>query len=235
MKIAVTYTSNIENYQQWLEAISGVETICFKSGEINTDTLNNCNGLVLTGGVDTHPKFYNNSKLDYANAPLQFDVARDVFELELFEKARILNLPTLGICRGFQLINIACGGGIIQDLEENGFGNHRKNEEKDQSHAIHLNNKDSALFSIVNILQGQVNSAHHQGVVQLGQGLKATSISNDGIIESMEWENKPNHWMQAVQWHPERMIDQNENPFSFQLRKAFIDACDKHQTINSRV
>src|SRR4029078_10435759 len=126
IRIGITYTeSNYENYPKWIkgdnQSIQIIE-LHWKNYPLNElwRTIKTCNGIVLTGGVDVHPKFYDNFNLDFNNK-YRFNEERDIFEMRVFETALSYNLPVLGICRGHQLINVALGGNLIQDLEENGY------------------------------------------------------------------------------------------------------------------
>ena len=98
----------------------------------NSEDIYQCDGFVLTGGVDTHPSFYNGETV-YNNSPSAFQIERDLFEEKIYRYSQLNKLPVLGICRGMQLINVLEGGKFIQDLD-NGNERHRK-EESDKVHA----------------------------------------------------------------------------------------------------
>ena len=119
-----TSDTNFQNYPNWI-AGEGVEIVQLSYTEKNTQDFDSCDGFVLTGGIDVHPVFYQNARVDYPNTTV-FNESRDLFEMQVFQYARQLNKPVLAICRGMQLVNIALGGNLIQDLQENGFENHRK-------------------------------------------------------------------------------------------------------------
>jgi putative glutamine amidotransferase len=131
---------------------------------------------------------------------------RDLLELALFAVARQRELPILGICRGIQLINVALGGTLFQDLpsERPGAVNHRPDGARDvRSHRVRLTPGSRAAEAL-----GQtavtVNSSHHQGIKDLAPGLIASGWTDDNLIEAAESE-PGGPWLLAVQWHPEEM------------------------------
>lgn len=225
IRIAITDTeAHYPNYPRWIQ--SGNEDIAVVHlRPDNVDELERCNGLVLSGGVDTHPRFYHSSTTDYPNAPAQFDEIRDQFELDVFRTACLSQIPVLAICRGMQLINIALGGDMIQDLEAIGKSNHRKQGAADGMHEITLIKK-SLLFEISGKEIGTVNSAHHQAVDNIAVDLVVNALSADGVVEGLEWKEKAGkNFLLGVQWHPERLGDlQPENPLSVGIRKRFLEA-----------
>ena len=148
IKIGITYSeTNFQNYPNWILSESeDIEIVILSFELFNFEELEKCDGVILSGGVDSHPKFYKSLRLDYPLAPT-FNEDRDRFEIKIFEMAQSLSMPILGICRGMQLINIASGGTLIQDLEENGNNNHRKMQNIDGLHSITVQ-KDSRFYEI---------------------------------------------------------------------------------------
>jgi putative glutamine amidotransferase len=125
-------------------------------------------------------------------------------------------MPVLGICRGAQIFNVAMGGSLIPDIEAAGFMNHRRGDEPERVHGVHVMN-GSILNGIVGVSAGTVNSSHHQAVDAVGRGLAVAARSDDGIIEALEWEDPAGRpFVLLVQWHPERMGD-TAGPFSRNL------------------
>jgi putative glutamine amidotransferase len=165
--------------------------------------LDGVDGLVLTGGEDVDPSWYNAELSPLTNPP---DRNRDLFELALFAAARQRELPILGICRGIQLINVALGGTLYQDLpsERPGRVDHNPaGARADRSHAIRLA-PGSLAAEALGATSLRVNSFHHQAVRDLAPKLVATGWSEDELIEAVESvEGEP--WLLAVQWHPEEM------------------------------
>lgn len=235
IKIGITYSeTNFQNYPNWILSESNDIEIVILSFELfNYQDLEKCDGVILSGGVDSHPQYYKNPRLDYPLAPI-FNEERDLFEIKIFEMAQNLRIPILGICRGMQLINIALGGTLIQDLEENGKNNHRKMQNIDGLHSITVE-KDCLFYEITKIDCGMVNSAHHQGINQMAIDLKAVAWSDDKVIEVLEYKDKSiNSFMIAVQWHPERFIHTNyQIPFSLNIKNAFLEASKIYRNGNN--
>jgi putative glutamine amidotransferase len=221
-----TSDTNFQNYPNWI-AGEGVELVLLSYAEKNIQDFDSCDGFVLTGGIDVHPAFYQNARVDYPNTTV-FNESRDLFEMQVFEFARQQNKPVLAICRGLQLVNIALGGNLIQDLQENGFDNHRKGPDGDKEHKIEVQ-AGTLLAQIAGVQQGFVNSAHHQGLDQIADGLKVSAFSEDGVVEAIEYKDAKKPFLLAVQWHPERMqIPSSNLAFSQNIRSAFIDAMVKN-------
>jgi len=220
-----TSDTNFLNYPNWI-AGEGVEVVHLSYTEKNTQDFDACDGFVLTGGIDLHPQFYQNTRVDYPNTTV-FNESRDLFEMEVFEFACQQNKPVLAICRGLQLVNIALGGNLIQDLQENGFENHRKGPDGDREHKIEVK-PGTLLAKISGTLCGFVNSAHHQGVDQIADELKVSAYSEDGVVEAIEYKEANKPFLLAVQWHPERLqISASNLAFSQNIRLAFIEALHK--------
>ena len=226
-RIGVTTSdTNFQNYPNWISG-EGVEVVLLSYEQKNTQDFDSCDGFVLTGGIDVHPDFYQNDRVDYPNTTV-FNESRDLFEMQVFEYARQQNKPVLAICRGLQLVNIALGGNLIQDLQENGFANHRKGSDGDREHKIEVR-AGTLLAQIAGVQHGFVNSAHHQGLDQIAEGLYVSAFSEDGVVEAIEYKDANKPFLLAVQWHPERMqIPASNLAFSQNIRSAFIDAMLKN-------
>ena len=224
MKIVLTYTGSEEkhnNYVRWLQGNDDIAVIKISADDDNLEELKDCDALVLSGGVDIHPEFYN-QPTDYANAPQTFNKERDQFEFAAFQSALENNKPVLGICRGLQLVNCFFGGSLEQDLGN--LNKIHRSEGKDKAHGLTIE-KGTLLYNIVQSERSVVNSAHHQAVKKLGQGLKVNCRADDGTIEGFEWANasrKP--FVLCIQWHPERMFQfgLQDSPLSKNIRDAFI-------------
>jgi putative glutamine amidotransferase len=241
VKIGLTYTGSDEkhrNYEKWLrgDEVMGdtpeeIEIIRLSAGDKNFNEIKSCDALVLSGGVDIHPSLYGGLS-DYQHSPSSWEIDRDVFEMSLFEYALEHSLPVLGVCRGLQLINVCCKGTLIQDLGEQPNETHKNSAEKDKLHPVELE-KGSLLFEIAGKQRGEANSAHHQAIEKLGEGLKSNCRADDGTIEGIEWkDNTRKPFMMAVQWHPERMFtDQLPDSFLYRkIRDRFIKEIRKEKT-----
>jgi putative glutamine amidotransferase len=160
-------------------------------------------GLVLTGGEDIDPSFFGAPRHP-ATGVANDD--RDRCELALAREAAARRLPTLAICRGVQVLNVALGGSLIQDLptERGGRIDHDAESARgDRVHPVALA-AGSRLNGIVNAASISTNSFHHQAVDRLGTGLCAVGTSPDGIVEAVECADRA-WWMVGVQWHPEEL------------------------------
>jgi putative glutamine amidotransferase len=219
MKIGITTSeTNFQNYPFWIIGKDEIEVIELSYKTNNLNDLNLCDGLVLSGGVDIMPE-----NIEYENAPNQFNPSRDSFERAVLSKALLLKIPILGICRGLQLINLHFGGTLILDLGPKNLSH--KKFETDNIHQIEVDEK-SKLFEIVSAKKGEVNSAHHQAINQLANCLNTSAKSTDGVIEAVEIADKNKPFLIAVQWHPERMQNQ-ESAFTKNIREAFLAKINK--------
>lgn len=215
-------------YEPWIIGNDNqIKVITLSYSHQNLEEVKKCDGIVFSGGVDTHPKFYNNARIDYPRADV-FNEARDEFELRLFDYAKTNKIPVLAICRGMQLVNVALGGDMIQDLEEKGKNNHRSEKGVDGIHDIVLK-KSGLLHSIAKIDSGKVNSAHHQGLGRIAEELVVSAVSPDNVAEAIEYKDKMNNgFFLGVQWHPERLkIDDYTTAFADNIRLAFLQAIKK--------
>ncbi len=212
-----------DNYPVWIKGDDpSIEIIRLRPE--NREDIRKCSGIVLSGGVDTHPSFYKNSRTDYPYAPEAFIEERDRFEMDIFRLSQQMELPLLAICRGMQLVNVCLGGTLIQDLEEAGKSNHRKQNKQDGTHQIILE-KDSFLYPNTAF----VNSAHHQGLDVVAEALRITAWSEEGVPEAVERKviaDAP--YFLGVQWHPERLgLQQPDHVLTKNMRQHFLDAAKK--------
>jgi putative glutamine amidotransferase len=224
VKIGLTYTGTDEkhnNYMEWLRAGDGIELIRLTDTQHTPEIINECDALVLSGGADMHPDYYNGEQT-YKGMPKTFVRDRDEFELALLEAALKSSIPLLGVCRGMQLINVYLNGTLTQDLGE--LNKTHLGGKHDRVHDVYVE-KGTLLRQIARIDRGAVNSAHHQSIKILGEGLIANCYSDDGVIEGIEWKDKSKMpFMLAVQWHPERMNKFNlqDTPLAKNIRDRFI-------------
>ncbi|WP_026692281.1 gamma-glutamyl-gamma-aminobutyrate hydrolase family protein [Peribacillus kribbensis] len=187
--------------------------------------VNLCDGILLSGGEDLNPFYFGEEphpKLGRVQAE------RDETELDIILYASRQKKPILGLCRGIQVLNAAFGGTIIQDIESEVPGCIKHTQlaaRKTATHSITIE-KSSLLYEIAGEERLLVNSFHHQAVGRVADKLKVTSVSSDGVIESVEAKHPSEGWMLAVQWHPEEMI--GESPVMQQLFTEFIKAASKN-------
>jgi putative glutamine amidotransferase len=208
-----------------------IEVIMLSVEDDNLSMIDDCDALVLSGGVDIHPSFYGGSEnysAGLSEGPVNWQSARDEFEIKALERAWAKKKPVLGVCRGLQLINVVRGGTLVQDMGAEKDERHQYHRLSDMQHDVTVL-KDSLLESITGG-SGHVNSAHHQAIDRLGEGLRVNCHSDDGVIEGIEWSepgDKP--FMLAVQWHPERMyIHQfQDRELYMNIRNRFIEEIKK--------
>ena len=221
--IGITDCSKYDAYAKWIEREEGVEALRLSYTNNNFRDLEKCHGIVLSGGEDIHPRYYHKS--EYVKQYSLDDIIddRDALEWKVLEYVRDKKLPLLGICRGLQVANVFFGGTLIPDIPSFGKFNHSKFPEYDRYHTIQVD-PDSLLAKIVGNNQGSVNSAHHQSAELIGKDLVVNALSPDNVVEGLEWKNpKGKPFLMLVQWHPERMTDQ-ESTYTKNIRSAFIES-----------
>lgn len=223
--IGVIDCSKFSIYRDWVLSYDHrVEVIQLGYKLDNFEEIKNCQGIVLTGGEDVHPRFYNRSEYyPYCHAD-DVDERRDEFEFKVLAYTEENHIPVLGICRGIQVGNVFFGGTLIPDIATWGKFDHSKMPDKSDRYHDILINPSSWLKQIVQTDHGLVNSNHHQSTDQIGKGLVVSARSPDGIAEAIErLEPAGKSFLLLVQWHPERLNDQ-QSVFSKNLHIAFIDA-----------
>jgi putative glutamine amidotransferase len=159
-------------------------------------------GLVLTGGEDVAPDRYG---ADPHPRLGEVDRVRDAAEVALIQAARERHLPILAICRGIQILNVALGGTLYQDLESERPGPVSHADETSE-HAVRVA-AGSLLERTLGATCATVNSRHHQAIRELAPGLKAVAWAEDGVIEGAELTGADEPWIVAVQWHPEDLTE----------------------------
>ena len=192
-----------ENYLTCLSKFGAIPFPIFYEKSINDLLINILDGLVITGGnFDINPKIYSKTNEGSRNNKDK----RTNFEINIFNKFLKTSKPILGICGGEQLMNVASGGSLIQDINKSTqttICHEQKNPRNEVSHEISISRK-TKLFNIVKSEKIQVNSAHHQSVNDLGKDFIFSAFSSDGIVEAIEHVKHP--WCLGLQWHPEFLI-----------------------------
>jgi putative glutamine amidotransferase len=197
-----------EPYVRAIEAAGGVPLILppQRDPEALVDVVD---GILFSGGADIEPTRYGDD--DTHDATYGVDPERDQFEFDLFHAALACDKPVFGICRGIQVINVALGGTLIQDILTQHAGastvGHRQHERGLEDSAIGHDVKigDSSLLPIFDDDRLGVNSFHHQAIRDLAPELIPVAISPDGLIEAVVLAGNRNVY--AVQWHPELMVE----------------------------
>ncbi|MFT8392664.1 MAG: gamma-glutamyl-gamma-aminobutyrate hydrolase family protein [Liquorilactobacillus ghanensis] len=173
--------------------------------------VNICDGFFFTGGPDVLPVFYGEEP--HINMGFS-EVQRDRLEIALVKKALTADKKLLGICRGMQIINVALGGKLYQDLESEYPVRSKQPLIKHFQAASRTEATHYAKFTANSRLhdlygdQRLINSHHHQAVSQVADSLKVTAVASDGVIEGLE--SKDNQQVLAVQWHPEVLVATDE-------------------------
>ena len=212
-----------ENYLFSVEAAGGIPLILpiFDDPEALDRYTAMCDAYIVPGGIDVNPISYGEqphplleaTRLDY-----------DEYQLHLIKRMLRTEKPMLAICRGIQIMNVAFGGTLYQDVSLHGPGTMRHSQREIMpggiSHKVIIEEG-----SILQRLYGNelwTNSYHHQAIKDLGEGLRVTARAEDGIIEAVEAVDNP--YMHAVQWHPESFFVRKDN-YMLPIFEDFIKAC----------
>lgn len=205
--IGITSCRKLEDYRQAILHVGGEPRVVDAALTVD-EALEGLDGLVLTGGGDVAPARYGEA----AHATVSdVEPGRDEFEIKLIRAARAQDLPLFAICRGIQVLNVACGGTLIQDIPSQLTGalEHSLSVPPHQSfslaHEIWIE-KDSLLSRLMRerLVEAdtcEVNSRHHQAVKTVAGGFRVSATAPDGVIEAIE--EPAAHFCLGVQWHPE--------------------------------
>ncbi|MBB5362929.1 gamma-glutamyl-gamma-aminobutyrate hydrolase family protein [Deinococcus humi] len=183
-------------YSEAVEQVGGLPTLLPNLPDLAADYAAQVDAVVLTGGVDVHPRHFGQHPRRGLG---EVDEARDAFETELYRAARALGKPVLGICRGVQMINVLEGGTLHQHLPDVqwAWADHAQ-----RVHASTLGHE--VTFTPGSLLGGThgdralVNSSHHQAIDEVAPTLQVTALAPDGVVEALEGDG-----VIGVQWHPE--------------------------------
>jgi putative glutamine amidotransferase len=222
--IAIAPCSKLPDYEESVRRAGGDTRILDRAADSPADIVASVQGLLLAGGGDVDPAIYG------AIAHPTFDAAepgRDAYELELVRLALAADLPVFAICRGIQVLNVARGGTLIQDIadEVGTTVNHRVGMPQHSiAHDVWIESG-----SLLERLMGErfeagetcpVNSRHHQAAKKLGEGLVSSATAPDGVIEAVE--DPTRRFCLGVQWHPENFYRTGEFRNLFE---GFVQAC----------
>jgi putative glutamine amidotransferase len=228
--IGISACRKLEDYRQSILHVGGEPRILEASADVE-ETIAGIDGLMLTGGEDIAPSRYGEVAHDTVTAA---EPGRDEFEIALVAAARARNLPILAICRGVQVLNVACGGTLVQDIPSQIAGAlaHSlavpQHEPYELAHEVWVD-KDSLLARLMRerlVDEAlEVNSRHHQAVKQVAPGFVATATAPDGVIEAIE--DPAARFCLGVQWHPENFFRTGEFRALFE---GFLEAAQKPKT-----
>jgi putative glutamine amidotransferase len=204
-----SHDENSDPYLSWLQA-AGARVRLVKD-RISERELALADGLVFAGAFDDiHSGLYGETPRSLRG---EIDLERDHADLALVAAVLALGLPYVGICRGHQMLNIACGGNLYQDVMLDGIA--------DQSHESDLHAIETMPESTSRSMYGHavdVRSEHHQAVRKLGRNLRVAAVSRDGVIESIEHTGPG--FVLGVQWHPEHAVDRDGDRIAESLVNA---------------
>ncbi len=205
--IAITACRKLEDYRQAILHAGGDVRIVDASTTA-VQALEGADGLLLTGGDDVAPARYGQAP---HGSVVPAEPGRDEFEIALVRESRARHLPLLAICRGVQVLNVACGGTLVQDIpsEVPGALAHSldvpPHQPMERAHEIWID-PDTRLAGLMRERLSDadgcdVNSRHHQAVKEVAPGFRVSATSPDGVIEGIEDPGEP--FCLGVQWHPE--------------------------------
>jgi putative glutamine amidotransferase len=179
-------------------------------------------GVLLSGGDDVDPSSYGIEN----TASKRFSAAVDEFEVAVFEAARSQGKPLLAICRGLQLMNVALGGTLLQEVTSDGAIHDLISDDHEELNArrhVVSFESGSVLGDIYGASEVKVNTLHHQGLDRLGEGLIVEARADDELIEAVRWDGA--WWALGVQWHPERLEGVHQKLF-----EVFREVLDLNDT-----
>ena len=229
MLVVLSRSSLKDNYALWLRRLYPdieLTDACSADKKSLDNALQQCSGILLTGGADVNPARYGKEK--EVSRCDGIDDKRDQVELDLVETALKRKIPLLAICRGLQLVNTFFKGSLIIDIPTD-YGNRVEHRNKtDVFHAIRVS-EDSALSAYGQAIHFIVNSSHHQAIKKPGKGLIPVAWSEDGLIEAIEIDPRFTHpFFIGIQWHPERM--ESGHLLSESIGRAFLYSAEQHSS-----
>ncbi len=208
----LTFDLHFSDYPRSVAEAGGLPVELARDADVD-GVVARLDGLVLSGGADLDPAHYGAE----AHSELgQLEQDRDEWEFALFSAARAQGLPILAICRGFQLVNVAFGGTLVQHVEIDEGAGHPQWDVDGRKTTHEVNVVSGTLASSLLPATWPVNSLHHQTVSEVGRGLVVSARATDGVIEGLE---TPEGDLLAVQWHPE-LLAKPDPTFQWVVREA---------------
>lgn len=210
------------SYISSVEKVGGVPIMIPVCGCVETvkEMAERLDGFLISGGNDVDPRIYGARAKAYCGQVIAKRDNQDISLVKyLLEKTQ---KPILGICRGIQVLNVASGGTLYQDLEKEGNFEHHFMDMYPKDAIVHEIRLEGAskIYHVYRKERIGVNSFHHQAVKSVGEGFMIAAISDDGVVEAIE---KPgDRFVAGIQWHPEMMADSKEQE---QIFRAFVSAC----------
>jgi putative glutamine amidotransferase len=226
--IAIPPCAKLHDYEESIRRAGGEVRLLDRSVDKPADVVASVDGVLLPGGGDVLPSIYGQPAHKNFSAA---EPGRDDYELELARRAMDADLPLLAICRGIQVLNVARGGSLVQDIPEQ-LGTTINHAMPDPPHTIAHDVWISEGTLLDNLMRERlqtdtcpVNSRHHQAPMTLGDGLVASATAPDGVIEAIEDPNK--RFCLGVQWHPENFYRTGEFRSIFE---GFVEAASRRRT-----
>ncbi len=239
-RIGITPCSRLDDYVESVKRAGG-EPLVLDTADDPARSLDRVDALLLTGGLDVNPALYGETP----HATTEVDAERDGFEIPLSRHAVARDLPVFAICRGVQILNVAAGGTLIQDIPssvESGLSHSIDIPKDHAAHAVRVTpgtRLAAALAPAAALETCPVNSRHHQAVGQVAPSFVVSAVSPDGVVEAIERPDST--FCVGVQWHPENFWRTGEFEGLF---AAFVDAArhgsrptahdEGHQDLNDR-
>ena len=230
------YTSSIVNIDQNTDFVTrygGLPIIpdMVRDEETAEELMRLADGLFIQGGDDVDPASYGEEILECCGV---YSAERDKSDILLIKAAVKLNKPVLGICRGAQIVSVAFGGTMYQDIKTQIPESHIHNDygaraitdyHKEESHEVRIV-EGTPLRELMGTDLIMVNSLHHQAIKTLGKGIKAMGYSDDGLVEAV-YLDQEGRYVRAYQWHPEMYVPQTEQ--AEKIARDFLDECIKRR------
>jgi putative glutamine amidotransferase len=217
---------NAISYLRAIEAAGGIPSLIHQTGdqEVIDAHYRRCDGLIFAGGTDIDPARYGAERHPKLEAP---DPSQDALEIALARRAAADGKPAFGICRGIQLLNVALGGTLHQDIPSvlPGSRNHAEStERRDMSHLAHpiAIQPDAWLAEALGATDLVVNTLHHQALQQIAPGLRVVAQAPDGVVEAVEGGGAG--FLLGVQCHPEELWERAD-PRWARVFRMFVDRC----------
>jgi putative glutamine amidotransferase len=209
-------------YVESLRRAGAIPVIIPPQPENAAEIMEELDGILLAGGDDCDPVLYSDER--HPSCVDLMDARRQANDLALAKFARQHRIPTLGICLGLQMMNVASGGTLIQDIDTQ-FETEIQHVSRPENRARHdiIIEQGTKLSTLLPAVECNVNSSHHQAIGRVGEGLRVTAHAPDGLVEGLEDPKHP--FYIGVQWHPE---DMNGEHSATALFEAFVKAAREY-------
>ncbi len=225
-RIGITLCAHLADYVEAIRRAGGEPLVVEPAAGAPGRAVETIDGLLLTGGADIDPALYGEARHPTVEPA---EAGRDAFEIALVRLAVARDVPVLGVCRGVQVLNVAFGGGLVQDVpgQTPGAVAHAVTDTPvTWAHDVWVS-KGSRLWQAMQErlnedAECRVNSRHHQAVGRVAEGFDAVATAPDGLIEAIE--RPASRFCVGVQWHPENFWRTGEFRCLFE---AFVNACER--------